>query len=286
VIFEPVRFRFARHGGNSLAKTGPDGHFCFDRPDTAFGLAAASNEGYAETMREELATSGTLTLKPWGKIEGRARIGRRPAANQSIRLALRSFHAGRPGVLSAFHQIETKADDQGQFAFDRVIPGTCEVARLMVTETGDGTRGLVCWTDLIDVAPGQTVQVRIGGQGRPVIGRVVLKAAPGVRVDWRRNAPATLARPQEIRPSTGRDARAPRRYDLFAANFDGDGRFRIEDVPPGHFDLNVSIDRPIGSDRPEMVKALGRVRVAVDIPDGRDDVPVDLGEIEVNAMER
>ena len=38
--------------------------------------------------------------------------------------------------------------------------------------------------------PGQTTQVRLGGKGRPVIGRVVLDGTPPEPVDWPTQYPA------------------------------------------------------------------------------------------------
>ena len=83
--------------------------------------------------------------------------------------------------MHAFYSIETRTDAQGRFVFDRVIPGASEVSRVVVTEFGNGMQQhMGCWQEPVDVAPGQTVLVRIGGKGRPVVGRVVLQAAPGV----------------------------------------------------------------------------------------------------------
>ena len=47
--------------------------------------------------------------------------------------------------------------------------------------------------------PGQTTQVRLGGKGRPVIGRVVLDGTPPEPVDWRSNDAAVLELPRAER---------------------------------------------------------------------------------------
>ena len=60
-----------------------------------------------------------------------------------------------------------------------------------------------CWPEPVEVKPGQTVQVRIGGKGRPVIGRVVLDGTPESPVDWTQNEPADS--------SQARNAGSPRR---------------------------------------------------------------------------
>ena len=83
LVFETESLQFSRSNGMSFAKTGPDGRFTFDKPGSAYLLAAMSDDGYAEATPEELAKSATLALKPWGKIKGRGAdrpsAGREPA---------------------------------------------------------------------------------------------------------------------------------------------------------------------------------------------------------------
>jgi hypothetical protein len=66
-----------------------------------------------------------------------------------------------------------KADSHGRFAIDRVIPGPGHIARVLVTPL----RNEWCEHLSVEVKPGQTTQVRLGGKGRPVIGRVVFSGA-------------------------------------------------------------------------------------------------------------
>lgn len=280
LLFEMDYTRFGRGNGMSFAKTGPDGRFSFSKPGGPYLLAAMSDDGYAEATPEGLAKSATLSLDAWGKIKGEARIGRQPAANQPITVARRNDQPGSPGAVHAFYNVETRTDAQGRFVFDRVIPGASEVARVIVTEFGNGSQQhMGCWQEPVDVAPGQTVEVRIGGKGRPVVGRVALQAPPEVHVDWRRNRPATVEKVRVSNPFPGLLGQDPRQNDRFAAGLDKDGRFRVDDVPPGHYELTVTIDAPPASERPGPVEELGRVKVPVDVPEGDDGAPVDLGEI-------
>ncbi len=50
-------------------------------------LVAAGSEGYAEALLERLDTTLTLTLEPWGRIEGVVRNGPRPATNEWVMVA-------------------------------------------------------------------------------------------------------------------------------------------------------------------------------------------------------
>ena len=81
----------------SFAKTGPDGRFSFTKPTGPFLVAATSDDGYGEATPESMAKSGALVLEAWGKINGEARIGREPAANQVVSFAssARAKHARR-----------------------------------------------------------------------------------------------------------------------------------------------------------------------------------------------
>ena len=282
LVFEMEQVRFSRSNGMSFAKTGPDGRFMFDAPDGPYLLAAMSDDGYAESR----AKSGTLALQAWGKVKGLAFIGRQRAANQTINIGRRGYQPDLHGV-NAFYGLNTRTDAQGRFLFDRVIPGASEVARVVVTDFGNGSQQhMGCWQEPVDVAPGQTVLVHIGVRGRPVVGRVVLPAAPGGHVDWRQNRPATIEKARVRNPLQGLFGQDPRQYDRFAASLDKDGWFRVDDVPPGHYELTITIDAPPASDRPGPVKELGRVKVPINVPEGDDDVPVDLGEIEAEVKGR
>lgn len=279
LFFETEHRQFSRRNGMSFAKTDADGRFSFDHPKRPYLLAASSDDGYAEATPKKFANSGRLALEPWGKIKGEARIGRQPATHQVITFYRRDYQPA-PGEVYAFYNVETQTDAEGRFVFDRVIPGASEVARVVVTELGNGSQQhMACWQEPVDVAPGQTVQVRIGGKGRPVVGRVTLQAPPYVRVDWRQNRPATIEKARGFNPLQGLFGPDLHQNDRFAANLDKDGRFRVEDVPPGHYELTVTVDAPPVRDQPGPAKELGRVKVNVDVPKGNDGKPVDLGQI-------
>jgi hypothetical protein len=241
-----------------------------------------SDDGYTEGAPEGPAKPGELTLQSWGKIKGRARIGHQPAVHQPISWDRRGvFPSGRERLFG-FYQRETRTDAEGNFNFDRVIPGAGEVSRVVITEFGDGgTQHMPCWQEPVEIAPGQTVLVHLGGRGRPVVGRIVAPAAPGVHVDWRQNRPVALEQAQ----GNG-DVPGPRRYGRYAANLDKDGRFRIDDVLPGRYELTVTIDAPPVPNQPGPAEERGRVKLQIEVPQGSDDVPVELGEIKAEVMGR
>ncbi len=137
-----------------------------------------------------------------------------------------------------------------------------------------------CWQEPVDVAPGQTVlkSTSVARAGRWSAGSCC-KRRPESHVDWRQNRPATIEKARGLNHLFNPLAQDPRPFDRFAASLDKDGRFRIDDVPPGHYELTVTIDAPPVLNRPGPVKELGQVKVPVYVAEGDDDVPVDLGEI-------
>ena len=255
------------------ATTGPDGRFSFSPPDAGFLLIALGDAGFAEATGDELAKQGHLKLQPWGRVEGQALISRRPAANQEI--TLQPTRPERGNVMYVFNYgYSTATDADGRFAFDRVIPGRGSVSRVVVTEfAGGSSRHMGCWQEPVDVQPGVTATATIGGKGRAVIGTVVLDGTPETPVNWRQNQPAEITR---TRDELGE---GPRGWDRFAANLEPDGRFRIDDVPPGRYTLTVPVNVPPDPRFCGAGTEIGRATTELTVPEASSDTPIDLGTI-------
>jgi peroxiredoxin len=257
--------------------TGPDGRLTVPKRAEGFLIVVAADAGFADATSDEFAKTGKLVLQPWGRIEGEMRIGRKPAAYQSV-VYLPEMPANRGDALRMeSYDYHFTADSQGRFAIDRVIPGRGEIARVLDTTY----RGEWCNRMPVEVKPGQTTRVRHGGNGRPVIGRVVLDGTPPELVDWRSNDAAVLETPRaELRKAT-------RPWRTFASGFDRDGRFRIEDVKPGTYELKIPVNSPsdrttCGLDRARM----GEATLRVTVPEGPDDQPVEVGDVKVRLYVR
>src|SRR5262249_23656895 len=121
------------------------------------------------------------------------------------------------------------------------------------------------WQEPVVIEPGRTTRVRVGGRGRAVIGRLVLDSEPETPIDWTRNPSVVihgaLGQPQ------------------FISNLDKDGRFRIDDLPPGKYRLQAGPpDLPARGVEPR----IGWMESDLDVPEapaGRPDQPLDLGSI-------
>jgi len=269
--------RFGRELNAPASTTDENGVFQFSPPGESFLLVAAGDAGFAEVWSEDFKKAGALIdLQPWGKVEGTVTLGGKPGANQTV-----TFLPQRPqradGVWFYNYQYTTQTDADGGFAFDRVMPGPGTAARVVVTELGGGmSQHRYAWQEPADVLPGATAKVAIGGKGRPVVGRLVLDGPPGAvaAVDWLRNEPVSIdPPPPAVGPTVG-----PTSY---AANIDKDGRFRIEDVPTGHYVLTVRANGPRGGRFGGPGGDLGQATVTLEVTGAPDTEPVDLGDVAV-----
>ena len=152
---------------------------------------------------------------PLGQDPRRGTDRPKAAAGQLISFVRRDRNS-QPGDFDSFYHIQTRTDERGRFVFERVIPGPSEVARVVITETGNGqSLHMGCWQEPVDVAPGDIVLARIGGKGRAVVGRIKLPDRKATLFDWRLNRPATLSKlrsgdpvpPGARRPPLGRPLR-------------------------------------------------------------------------------
>jgi beta-lactamase regulating signal transducer with metallopeptidase domain/protocatechuate 3,4-dioxygenase beta subunit len=252
--------------------TGPDGRFTLPKHERGFLLVALADAGFADATSDEFAKTGKLLLQPWGRIEGEVRVGRKPAAYQALVYLPESASNRADAVRMQSYDYHFTADSQGRFAIDRVIPGKGTAARVVVTPLTSEW----CEQASLEVKPGQTTQLRLGGKGRAVIGRVVLDGTSPEPVDWRTNDPAVLELPRAER----RKATTP--WVRFASGFDVGGEFRIENVTPDTYELKIPVSLPSdkrtwGTPRATM----GKATLPVTVPEGPGDQPVDVGDVKV-----
>ena len=269
-------------------RTDREGRYAFPPRAASAWIVAVHDAGFAMRSPAELAASTEMVLAPWGRIEGVLRIGANPAPGQRVSAYLldRRF----PGSVS----YDSQSDRDGRFVFERVAPGRLTVYRPVRQEEGQTLSNLTH----IDVAPGQTVRLQLGGTGRPVVGRLALPA--GVAMNHfvsgfarLQSEPPALPLPAGSAPLTDEqwsswwDAfrETPECEDYFygerqfAVTFGPDGTFRIEDVPAGRYVLKLPFIGNAGGDQPAR-RAFARVAVVVPaIPGGRSDEPLDIGVI-------
>jgi hypothetical protein len=270
--------RFDPHKDFPKVTTGPDGRFAFPAPERPFVLVALSDAGYADITSSEFTKTAKLVLQPWGRIDGVVRIGPRAGVKQT--LAFRSMRPASTGEYVFNYDYWTHSDERGRFQFNRVIPGPGTVSRTIYTDLSRGRNSTDGWHESVAVKPGQTVDVKIGGKGRPVIGRIVLDETPESPVDWIQNEPVMMIRVVPELPAAA--PRVPIQFSavIFASNIDKLGRFRIEDVPNGQFDLKANVNAAPDPRSQFPGTVIGTLSHPVNVPEmpgGRSNDPLDVG---------
>jgi beta-lactamase regulating signal transducer with metallopeptidase domain/uncharacterized GH25 family protein len=262
------------------------GHFKMPPVGGRWMLVIAHESGYLEIDQRQYVPDATVTLEPWGRIEGVLYIGSKPAAEQTVGTQIGVYPEHRKGEPYVNMQgIEATTDDQGRFVLEHIRPGEVSVCRLV--PLGQGSRAYQQSKQVV-VKPGETVSVTLGGGGRPVIGRVAEGQTP---VDFtfgqHRIGPPTQtvgigralfglvfpAPPTPPRPS-------------FSFTVEPDGAFRVDDVPAGEYELELKFTEPRQpwQDGPVIAKAQLRFTVPP-IADDERDTPFDVGTIRVERID-
>jgi RNA polymerase sigma factor (sigma-70 family) len=277
-------------------RTGADGRFWFAKPGGPFALVVMDPKGVAVVHEDEFRPGRDVTLRPWGRVEGTIRVpgaaGRLPVFGT----------ADRSGPLYLFFTNEGRVEASGRFVVDRLPPGEVRVGLGFPMGQGENI-----WTHLTltEVEPGGTATATVGGTGRAVVGHLTLADGAVPLIDFAKGqgllsveqpAPtpegfATWERGRqaawwaEFRKSDAGRAysRDENRYGVSLA---ADGAFRVEDVPPGRYQLAVSIEQPRDDPSDAGVrKDVATVRREVVVPEGPREEPFDLGAVEIAIRE-
>jgi RNA polymerase sigma factor (sigma-70 family) len=139
---------FVRHNW-LYAQSGADGRYQFagprmkrlDPPIKEFGLFAYHKLGYARRSADELAKSGELTLEPWGRVHGTARVLGKPVVNVAIRLTLDA--TDQHSMFYDVYEYETRTDQQGRFVVEHVPTGIAHASTGTSFGKDKGPYGLV-----------------------------------------------------------------------------------------------------------------------------------------------
>ncbi len=181
--------------------------------------------------------------------------------------------------------------------WERVTPGRMGVYRYVADANH---RGRTASNPVdVDVKPGETVRVQVGGTGRPVVGRLTVPAGIALSdLVLDNGGNLSTERPEPTTPVDYPDWTRERQqcwWDAFYQTPEGrtylenrerqyalalgsDGAFRIEDVPSGRYILRLPFDDRTQGYRSS--RAFARADVVVpEIPAGRSDKPLDIGAI-------
>ncbi len=277
----------------------------------SFLLVILDQAGYAIVACEPTGTPESIRLTAWATIEGSLQVG--SAAGKDVNLVyLPTDSLSLEGFPHISWDYYTTTDDAGNFRFAKVLPGKGMLSRQIRShDTGNGYRTQWSHNEHVRTKPGETLVLKLGGNGRAVIGQALASDDIKEPLDWGFAvivAQPVIGDPPSIPypPNLDEDGKAAwyqawvqtplgkqwqelsrqhaerqNQRPRYVTAIGRDGKFRIEDVPPGKYEVELPVER-----RP--AQRFGRTSVIAcwegtfEIPkiDGQPD-PLDLGELVV-----
>ena len=243
--------------------------------------------GILVTTAAQARKAARVRLQPFGQVEGLLLSEGKPKPGAQVSIGLLQSQSGLMLSRGAV------TGEDGRFLFTNLVAGDYRLYRMFMPRRRKegGFAVHPSHQKILSVKPGETVSLQWGGEGRSVIGQA-LPENPAIRVDWLNgsdslellhSSPATSLT-KFVRDSYGlgtssaqqsKAARAERSYHL---EFEENGSFRAEDVPPGEYELRIQVTKPGALGRDRLLaegEVLGALVQTVTIPAGRE--PYDLG---------
>jgi hypothetical protein len=265
---------------------------------------------------EKVASGGKVVLEPWGRVKGVLRVGKKVEPNESVTLQnmyYRYTPSRRQSVTLSVH-FNAEPGPDGSFVFEKVPAGERRVyLQYKFRETQNGSNPTPLSHGVpITVKAGETTEVTIGGTGRPMVGQIEIIGGDPGDVDWKRDVhtlisklpPIPVIKPPDVSKVTSNEERQKlwREYNESQRNFwtteegraleraqrtyvlvfQTNGAFRVENVPPGAYDLTVAPTDP--KQDYYNYQQVGRLNKEVEVPEapaGHPDEPFDLGSLKL-----
>ncbi len=250
-------------------ETNAMGQFFLKPVADARSLLVSHKLGFALVPVDEVRAPSTIVLEPWGRVQGRLRVGTRPASNETV--GLTNSKLDSPAYRLAVDWF-TRTDADGNFRVDRIPPGHYDVAfiqKIDKLDEGPGTLALTQNTTdkarrtqvlPVKVAAGRTTAVQLGGRGRQLTGKIVFVGRKEL-IEWN----SFYHRLETVS--------SPSSFLSFAVAFSPWGSYRIDDVPSGRYRLTLRI--------PQLPEPVIREIEVPEMPGGRSDLPLNLGTITI-----
>jgi hypothetical protein len=239
-----------------------EGRFALPAQSGDFAVIVLHKKGYADVKGASLRESPKITLQPWARIEGVCLDGRVPAAKVYIHPRVVRDLGPHLGLKQAWllpFDLRTRADEEGQFALEYVVPGEIDIRVHQVKDGFDTRHGGRLWA-----TSAETTRFRIGDPGPTVTGRIVFPEGVrwGLMSALEENCFATKTRPPRrpdnwatmsvaerdcwnaafLETAEGRAySETLRKSRWFAVVPNQDGVFSVPNVPPGEYELRFGM---------------------------------------------
>jgi hypothetical protein len=322
VLLEPAEYGYLRPNGDLQrssdsgvpARSDRTGQFEFSPRLAPHTIIATHDKGFAEVRVTNALAPVRVTLQPWGRVAGVVKlplVNGRPHAVRLHNTFYRYADESRESQpLSLYLSVDAAPD--GSFTFNRVPPGERRVSLYHSIRINDSMRSMNSHSVSLTMEPGQSTNIVIGGSGRTVIGRMTVAGADPQDVDWLRdfhqlspvrplnmnippaNMSGNLSQEQqeaiwaEQRRKENAFWRTPagrayeREQKSYLLQFDTNGTFRADGIPPGEYSLNISLTDPTREDYSyEQIGSFGMTFTLPEVKPGEPDQPYDLGNHEI-----
>lgn len=257
----------SRSRGIEVRETDASGRFRFPPQDQDFLLLVIHPSGFVCFEPVPPSNYKRITLHPYARVAGTYRVAGKPVAGMQMALNA-SINVQGPMERRQFeNRSRTTTGPDGRFAFEHVPAGSGSISGELKWTPHVGHTGTasVCTVPLLEFSQGQVVKVEIGQRGRAVVGRLKPPRGFTKPVMWQI---ATL----DVEPDHY-DRTAE--YLRFKASVDRNGRFRVDDVPPGRY--------AVGCYSGQFRDAPYRFSISVPKQDTRPlGQPLDLGDLELS----
>jgi uncharacterized GH25 family protein len=291
-------------------KTDDNGKFSLPPQEGDFHIVVTHKSGFGVVKATADSAPETIRLTAWGRVEGEYRVGDEPLTNAMLELSSNALSDRDPKGPNIFTSYKAATGPDGKFVFERVFPGRGWVGRQLVYMVNEGATEVGSSKQMpFDVAAGETREVNVGGNGIVVVGQLVPAKGVKGKVEWQfasmyvRVATSQVPRPKipvgvlndpklreawvkewmltpegmAWRDMNNANQRLMQDSPNFRVSVDRDGTFRIDDVPPGSYTMNIDFQRE--------GPAAGQLRdYKFTVPDGANDPTseLDLGLIELD----
>jgi hypothetical protein len=301
--------------GAATALTDKSGRFTVKLPDGAGLLSVAHpKSGYAQVKPDALGENADpIKLEPWCRVEGTVKLGAKPAP-AGTKVTLGTFYA-HPDACAVHYGYESRTDDKGRYTLDRVPAGMNQI-RVKLSKTGSPLEQYVgaepdkpAHLDIGGRGRPVTGKVVLVGHDMKELSAATAAGASGAgagdggaadgksrrlisQSHFRRDVPwpkppyfeSGAQTPQERQDALAAWRRTPEAIEQWkdqyrhTIEFQPDGSYRFDDVPPGKYFLTLTIYAREDNRRMTSI-AQQRVEVVVpETPAVPTDEPLDLGE--------